>query len=165
METANNGKERRRLKLIALNKSRATHGRANSKAKGYADRTYGIWQAFRDRCNNPNRKDYKYYGGKGVTYDPRWDSFECFVTDMCECPEGLTLDRIDSTKGYSKDNCQWATRHQQAYNSSRIKWIELDGVIKSASDWIREAGIARTTFYKRIKKGYTEQEALFGKVK
>jgi len=163
MATVNDGKERRRLKLIDMNKARSTHGRANSRVKGYADRTYGIWQAFKDRCNNPNRKDYKYYGGKGVTYDPAWESFENFLADMGEAPKGLTLDRIDGNKGYSKSNCRWATRNQQTYNSIRVKWLEIDGVSKSISDWIREAGIARTTFYKRLKKGYTEKEALFGK--
>lgn len=165
MASANDGKERRRLKLIAMNKARATHGRSNSKVKGYADRTYGIWQAFRDRCTNPNRKDYKYYGGKGVTYDLSWDDFETFLKDMGEAPAGLTLDRIDSAKGYSKDNCRWATRHQQTYNSSRIRWIEVDGITKSASDWIRATGINKATFYRRLKIGFTEQEALFGKIK
>lgn len=165
MVNANDGKERRRLKLIAMNKARATHGRSNSRITGYANRTYGIWQAFRDRCNNPNRKDYKYYGGKGLTYDPSWNSFEQFLLDMGECPKGMTLDRIDNDKGYSKNNCRWASRHQQSYNSSRIRWIEIDGVTRSASDWIREANIAHTTFYKRLKNGYSEKEALFGKIK
>ena len=164
MATASKKPNARVEKLIALNKSRATHGRSNSRVKGYVDRTYGIWQAFRDRCNNPNRKDYKYYGGKGITYDPAWDSFEAFLADMGEAPEELTLDRIDGNKGYSKSNCRWATRNQQSYNSSRIKWVEIDGVTKSISDWIKAANINRTTYYKRIKQGYTAKEALFGKV-
>ena len=143
-----------------MNKARAKHNRANSRVKGYADRTYGIWQAFRDRCRNKHRKDYKYYGGKGVTYDPSWDSFENFLADMGEAPEGLTLDRIDSEKGYSKDNCRWATRQQQTYNSSRIRWVEIDGVIKSVSDWIRFSGIDKTTYYRNLKKGMSEKDAL-----
>lgn len=147
-------------KLVAMNKARATHGRANSRVKGYADKTYGIWQAFRDRCKNKNRKDYKYYGGKGITYDPSWDSFAVFLEDMGECPQGMTLDRIDSNKGYSKANCRWATRHQQTYNSSRIRWVEIDGVSKSVSDWIRTTGVSKATYYKRIKKGMSEKDAL-----
>ena len=145
-----------------MNKARATHGRSNSRITGYSDRTYGIWQAFRDRCNNPNRKDYKYYGGKGITYDPAWDSFENFLADMGEAPEGLTLDRINGDKGYSKNNCRWATRNQQSYNSTRIKWIEIEGVTKSVSDWLRTTGTDRATFYRRIKKGWSEKDALFG---
>lgn len=61
------------------------------------------------------------YVHEGMTVDPRWESFENFLVDMGERPEGKTLDRIDGTKGYCKDNCRWATPLEQAWNRSQNK--------------------------------------------
>jgi hypothetical protein len=139
------------LKRSVLGDSTRTHGRANSKKSGYADRTYGIWQAMRDRCSNPNRHDWARYGGAGVTVVPEWHSFERFVADMGNAPAGLTLDRIDGTKGYGPENCRWATYKEQALNSKRAIVFELDGVRDSISGWARRWGISRDTAAKRLR--------------
>lgn len=60
----------------------------------------------------------KYYGGNGVSYDTRWGDFLNFLEDMGERLEGTSLDRIDPSGNYCKDNCRWATREQQAYNQN-----------------------------------------------
>ena len=147
-------------KLVAMNKARAKHGRANSRVKGYADKTYGIWQAFRDRCKNPNRKDYYRYGGRGITYDPAWDNFLKFVDDMGDCPSGMTLDRIDNNKGYSKENCRWATRKQQVRNSTKLRMIELDGETKPLTDWLHQYNVSQSAFYQRIYAGMSVEQAI-----
>lgn len=69
------------------------------------------------RCTNPNHPRFADYGDRRITVDPRWLTFENFLADMGEQPEGLTLDRIDNDLGYWKDNCRWATRREQ--NSNR----------------------------------------------
>lgn len=79
-------------------------------------RTYRAWTDLRRRCNNPNRKDFKYYGGRGIRVCQRWDSFENFLADMGECPEGLTIDRINVNGDYESSNCRWATRLEQTRN-------------------------------------------------
>lgn len=147
-------------KLISMNKARATHGRANSRVKGYADKTYGIWQAFRDRCKNPNRSDYYRYGGRGISYDPAWDNFLQFVADMGDCPSNMTLDRIDNDKGYSKDNCRWATRKEQVRNSTKIRMIELGGELKPLSDWLAQYNVSQSAFYQRIYAGKSVEDAI-----
>jgi hypothetical protein len=69
---------------------------------------------------NPNEISYKYYGAKGVKMCDRWvDSFETFLEDMGERPEGTTIDRINPHGDYEPDNCRWSTPKVQANNKRR----------------------------------------------
>lgn len=70
----------------------------------------------KSRCDNQKRRDFLYYGGRGITYDPAWKSFEHFLADMGERPAGATLDRIDNDGPYHKTNCRWASRADQSRN-------------------------------------------------
>lgn len=78
--------------------------------------TYNSWDCMKQRCKNPNNKAYKNYGGRGITYDKRWEDFENFIKDMGVRPKGKTLERIDVNKNYCKENCKWATRLEQQHN-------------------------------------------------
>lgn len=78
---------------------------------------YSTWKNMRQRCNNPNRPDFKNYGGRGIKVCEEWNSFLQFCEDMGVKPEGTSLDRINNDNGYSKDNCRWATRTEQNRNS------------------------------------------------
>lgn len=77
---------------------------------------YKTWETMRGRCNNPNRPEYKNYGGRGIRVCKRWDNFALFVKDMGDKPEGATLDRINNNGNYTPTNCRWATRSQQRTN-------------------------------------------------
>ncbi len=78
--------------------------------------TYVTWQHMKARCDDPKHHAYARYGGRGVRYVKRWSKFENFLADMGVRPEGLTLDRINNEELYSKANCRWATRKEQARN-------------------------------------------------
>lgn len=85
---------------------------------------YNTWSNMIQRCENPNRKDYKYWGGRGIsvcerwrTVNPRGVGFKNFLEDMGHRPAQKTLDRIDNDGNYCPKNCRWATRKQQFENS------------------------------------------------
>lgn len=94
-------------------------------------RLYKIWQGIRQRCNNPNDKDYGSYGGRGIKVCDEWDnSAERFIVWALEngYKDNLSIDRIDVNSGYSPENCRWATWTQQARNK-RMEKTNTTGVV------------------------------------
>lgn len=103
---------------------RSYHGHGSS-----SDPTYSKYQAMKQRCLNPKHKSYPDYGGRGIKVCDRWlESFDNFLADMGEAPEGMTIEREDSNGNYEPDNCKWATKKEQAQNTKRCLSVVIDGV-------------------------------------
>ena len=111
---------------------------------------YAVWAAMIQRCTNPNNKQWKDYGGRGITVCNRWRKFEDFLEDMGEPPLGLTIERIKNDKGYCLDNCYWATPKEQARNRRSNHLITCFGKIQCIAAWSEETGIPHKTLRRRI---------------
>lgn len=83
---------------------------------------YYSWYSMKTRCGNPNHNDYKHYGARGITYDPRWEDFNNFFADMGPSPgKGYTLERKDTNGNYYKENCIWLLKALQCRNQRTTK--------------------------------------------
>lgn len=112
---------------------------------------YRIWVWMKQRCNNPNNTGYHKYGGRGIKVCKRWLRFESFYRDMGDRPKGLTLERINNSKGYFPDNCKWATWKEQANNSRKNVVIEYKGVKLTMAQWAEKLKINYRTLRYRLR--------------
>ena len=124
-------------------------------------KVYRAWGNAKQRCVNPKDSQYKNYGARGITMDPKYDRFEAFYKDVGDPPtQEHTLERIDNNKNYEPGNLRWATRSEQARNKINSRYLELNGVIKGLPDWCDEYKIARSVVRNRLRLGWNIQEAL-----
>jgi len=119
-----------------------------------------IWDAMIQRCTNPKNPMYRRYGGRGINVCESWRVFENFYRDMGPRPNGLEIDRICNDSGYEPSNCRWATRKQQQNNTSRNVVIKHEGKEQTVSQWADEIGINANTITYRLRRGWTNAEAL-----
>lgn len=118
-------------------------------AHGYSGTdTHASWIQMRRRCTDPNHASYKWYGGRGVTFDPRWAEFTVFFEDMGLCPDrNHTLDRIDPALGYSKENCHWVPLKGTARRNTPMIGNQ------TLSEYAKQNGLSYHTAYARWRKG------------
>ncbi len=122
--------------------------------------TYISWSEMKSRCNNPKHTGYERYGGRGITIFQSWMQFQNFLNDMGERPSGMTLERKDVNGNYDPDNCKWATKLEQANNTTTNKFITIKGRTKTIAEFSRESGIKAATLYYRVKQGWHEDKLL-----
>lgn len=123
------------------------HGKRNT-------RLYKIWCCIKDRCCNRNYIAYPNYGAREITICDEWkDDFMVFHDWAVNngYADNLTIDRIDNNKGYSPNNCRWATRRQQNRNRRITKLITYKGETKPLAEWCEILGLNYKTVFARLK--------------
>lgn len=122
-------------------------------------RIYSIWCEMKKRCYNKKHKDFKLYGGKGITVCNGWHAFKGFFSDMMWTYfEGASIERKDNEKGYFRENCKWIPFKDQARNTSSNKLsFEMVNVVKSLYlagktqvSIAKSIGCHKSTIYKAI---------------
>ena len=135
---------------------------------GYGDtanKTYSTWHGMKQRCDNPNNDRYSSYGGRGITYDPRWADFKLFLADLGEIPEGMTIDRINNDGNYEKSNIRFADQKTQQNNRRSNRLLTYKGETKTVSQWAEQLNMKWHTLGVRLHRGWTVEEAIETPVK
>ena len=135
-----------------------THGMSNT-------RLYRIYKKMYRRCYKPKTKWFENYGGRGITICQEWlgeQGFENFAEWSIKngYDDNLSIDRKDNDKGYSPDNCRWATAKEQANNTRSTVFLTYKGETKPASEWAEITGIRQDTLTMRKRNGWSDEECI-----
>ena len=132
------------LRIPATVASKTTHGQTGT-------RMYDVWCSMRQRCNDRGHVYYHHYGGRGIKVCERWNDFAVFLADMGERPSvEHSLDREDNDGNYSKANCRWATKKEQARNRRNNRTLTHAGRSMTLPEWAEEIGILPSTLRSRF---------------
>lgn len=122
--------------------------------------THRVWAGMKQRCDDQNFHAYRHYGGRGIKYDPKWNTYKGFLEDMGERPAGMSLDRIDNNDNYTKENCRWATPKTQANNRRDNVFVEYRGQKRTIAQWEQKLGLPDYTLGWRINNGWSTEDAI-----
>lgn len=137
------------------NHNHTKHGMRNS-------RIYNIWRSMRQRCSNPNCRNFKHYGARGIKVCEEWNDF-CIFYEWSLAngySDRLTIDRIDTNKGYEPSNCRWATQEEQQNNRRNNRYLTVDGISHTMAEWSKITGIKTATIWRRLSVGCSVEKAL-----
>lgn len=124
-------------------------------------RIYNIWFKMKKRCDDKNTFGYEHYGGRGITYDMKWSTFEGFYEDMKKgYSDSLSIDRIDVNGNYCKSNCRWADDYTQMNNTTRNTYVTYEGETLSAAEMSRKYKLNYRLFRSRLEKGMSVEDAM-----
>lgn len=128
---------------------------------------YTRWSNMIQRCSNPKDPRYHVYGARGIRVCKRWLSFDNFYIDMSSSfKKGLTLDRINTDRDYSKDNCRWVTQKVQQNNRTNNRIIQYKGVRGTLQQWAELFHINQSIIWGRLYKyHWSVEKALETKTK
>lgn len=142
-------------------------GNASRKHGLRHSRLYKTWCNMKTRCYNRKSTDFYNYGGRGITVCDEWKTdFLAFYNWAMSngYRDDLSIDRIDNDKGYSPDNCRWATSKEQARNKANTVKITLCDETKSLKDWCDIYNLDYYTVYDMLRSGYQPEVIFYKKV-
>lgn len=117
----------------------------------YFKQLRNIWYGIIHRTTNKKHPRFVDYGARGIFVSEEWHSFDNFYNDMAQgyCL-GLEVERIDNNKGYSKENCCWATAKEQANNRRNNRIFTINGTTKTLAQWCETVSIKPSTVRQRL---------------
>lgn len=124
---------------------------------------YSVWKGMKNRCYNPNSRNYHRYGGRGIKVCDRWlgdDGFSNFLNDIGKRPNGYTIERVDYDGDYAPENCEWIPASEQSRNRSTVIWLTIDGVKDTFSGQCRRFGINKSIAHNRHKRGWDMEKSI-----
>lgn len=139
-----------------INTDQTTHGKSKTKL-------YDTWNMMLARCYNENSSRFHRYGGRGIIVCEKWRKFEGFYEDVIVGYEKhLTLDRYPNNDGnYEPNNFRWATKKQQAGNTSQNIVVEVDGEKMCLTAACEKLSLPYNQVRNRIKKkGMSFEDAI-----
>lgn len=135
--------------------------RSKTHGESHKTKEYTSWLHLNGRCKSVTNKHYHNYGGRGITVCERWNVYENFLADMGRAPSPKhSIERKDNNKGYSPENCKWATSKEQSNNRRTNILIEYDGEVRNIGQWALKLNINRGTLESRLKRGWSIDRAL-----
>jgi len=123
---------------------------------------FSIWMGIKKRCTTPTAQNYKYYGGRGISFCKEWIDFMNFYNwAICSgWEEGLSIDRIDNDGNYCPENCRWVTHIEQCNNTRKNLMLTASSKTQTLSQWARELSCSVQTLHSRIRSGWDVEKAL-----
>lgn len=128
----------------------------------YMEPWYGSYHSMMDRCYREKANNYPSYGGRGIKVCVEWHNIETFEkwVQKSGYKKGLSLERKDPNKGYSPDNCKWATAKEQANNRRNTLFLEFNGEKHSVGEWAQILETSRSTIANRYYRGLPMEKVL-----
>lgn len=135
---------RRILRSVCQTISATRHGEAaHNKMTG----EYSAWTSMNRRCKCKKGHTYRAYKARGIRVCRRWKKYENFLADMGRKPSPQhTVDRIDNNRGYTPQNCRWATRAEQTRNRRNCGRCTVNGETLTRTEWRERFGVSRAQF-------------------
>lgn len=134
---------------------------SSCKKPGRGHPLYHTWVGMRQRCNNPRKHGYRWYGARGIRVCKRWDDFALFLEDMGPRPSPKhSIDRIDVDGDYTPDNCRWTDAKTQANNKRSNVSLTVNGITKTMTEWSEETGVSIQTMASRVKLGWNDERVV-----
>lgn len=123
---------------------------------------YAAWCRIIACCENPDHRDFKYYGARGIRVCRRWrNSFAAFLADVGRRPSGThSIDRINNNGHYEPNNVRWATHKQQMRNQRRARYLTIGAETRCITEWAELANIPRSALVGRIERGWPADDLL-----
>lgn len=130
-----------------------THGKSGTK-------THSVWKSMRRRCDSPSQESYPLYGGRGISVCERWKSYENFLADMGEKPDGYSIEREDVNGNYEPGNCTWIPLARQQHNKRTSRFLTHCGETMTMADWASKTKLTTTLICWRLAHGWDVDRTL-----